>query len=48
MPDRDVEAKFERLTRPFLAADARRKVIDGAWALDGAPDVRRIVDLTLI
>ena len=48
MPDRDVEAKFERLTRPLLAKDVRRRVIDGVWGLDSAPDVRRIVDLTLL
>ncbi|MBI3514831.1 MAG: MmgE/PrpD family protein [Proteobacteria bacterium] len=48
MPDRDVEAKFERLTRPHLAQDARRKVIDGAWALDTQSDIRRVVDLTLL
>jgi 2-methylcitrate dehydratase len=48
MPDRDVEAKFERLTRPLLAQDTRRRVIDGAWGLDAAPDVGRIVDLTLL
>jgi 2-methylcitrate dehydratase len=48
MPDRDVEAKFERLTRPLLAMDTRRRVIDGCWALDAATNVNRIVDLTLL
>ena len=48
MPDRDVEAKFERLTRPLLAMDTRRRVIDGCWALDAAANVGRIVDLTLL
>ncbi len=48
MPDRDVEAKFERLTRPYLSQAVRRKVIDGAWQLDTQSDIRRVVDLTLL
>jgi len=48
MPDRDVEAKFERLTRPLLSKDMRRRVIDGAWSLDETADMRAAVDLTLL
>jgi 2-methylcitrate dehydratase len=48
MPDREVEAKFERLTRPLLSKEARRRVIDGAWSLDDHSDIRAVVDLTLL
>jgi 2-methylcitrate dehydratase len=48
MPDADVEAKFERLTRHLLPRQRRRAVIDAAWRLDQCQDVRDIIDLTLI
>ena len=48
MPDRDLEAKFERLTRPLLSPDVRRRVIDGAWSLEQMEHVKHAVDLTLL
>jgi len=48
MSDRDLETKFERLTRPLLSPDARRRVIDGAWSLEQMQHVKHAVDLTLL
>jgi 2-methylcitrate dehydratase len=48
MPDADVEAKFERLTRHVLPRARRRAVIDAAWRLDQCQDVRDIIDFTLV
>lgn len=46
-PDDVLEAKFERLVRPFLSPAARRSLIDLCWRLDELPRLDALVDATL-
>jgi 2-methylcitrate dehydratase len=46
-PDDVLEAKFERLVRPFLPAHVRRQLIERCWALDTLARVDPIIDLTI-
>jgi 2-methylcitrate dehydratase len=46
-PDAVLEAKFERLVRPYLPPEARRRLIDLCWKLDDLERVDPLVDATL-
>jgi 2-methylcitrate dehydratase len=43
MTDREVERKFERLTRKYLTKNQSRKILDLAWGLDKVKNVKTIL-----
>ena len=45
MSDRDVEDKFQRLTRRILDKNHARRILDAAWNLEKAKDVSKLVSM---
>lgn len=45
MSDKDVEDKFERLTRKYLGKNQSRKIVDTVWSLDKLKDVTKAVSV---
>ena len=45
MTDREVEEKFERLTKNYLAKAQSRKILDSVWQLEKLKDAARIFSL---
>ncbi len=45
MSDRDVEDKFQRLTRKFLDKNHARRILDAVWNLEKAKDVSKLVSM---
>ncbi len=45
MSDRDVEDKFQRLTRKFLDKNHARRILDAVWNLEQAKDVSKLVSM---
>ena len=45
MSDRDVEDKFQRLTRKILDKNHARRILDAVWNLEKAKDVSKLVSM---
>ena len=45
MSDRDVEDKFQRLTRKILDKNHARRILDAVWNLEKAKDVSKLVSI---
>ena len=43
MSDKEVEEKFQRLTRKYLAKNRARRILDAVWNLEKAKDVAKLV-----
>ena len=48
MTDREVEEKFERLTKSYLGKIQSRKILDTVWQLEKVRDVARLISLLKI
>ena len=45
MTDREVEEKFERLTKSYLTKPQSRRILDGIWQLEKIKDLTKIISL---
>ncbi|MBO0889063.1 MmgE/PrpD family protein, partial [Candidatus Bathyarchaeota archaeon] len=45
MTDREVEEKFERLTKNYLAKPQSRRILDSLWQLEKVKDLTKIISL---
>jgi 2-methylcitrate dehydratase len=45
MSDKEVEEKFDRLTRKILAKNRARRILDATWNLEKAKDVSKLVSM---
>jgi 2-methylcitrate dehydratase len=45
MSDKEIEDKFERLTRKYLSRKQSRKILDSVWRLEKERDVRKTIAL---
>ena len=48
MSDKEVENKFERLTRKYLTKNQSRRILDTIWSLEKASEVGKVVSLLTI
>ena len=48
MSDRDVEDKFQRLTRKILDKNHARRILDAVWNLEKAKDVSKLVSMVTL
>jgi 2-methylcitrate dehydratase len=45
MSDGDVEEKFERLTRKYLAKNRARRILDAVWDLEKLKDISKVISM---
>jgi 2-methylcitrate dehydratase len=45
MSDGDVEEKFERLTRKYLAKNRARRILDAVWDLEKSKDISKVISM---
>jgi len=48
MSDKEVEDKFQRLSKKYLSKSQSRKILDTVWTLDKVKDVSKVVSLLTI
>ena len=48
MTDREVEEKFERLTKNYLGKGQSRKILDSVWQLEKVKDIDKLVTMLVI
>src|SRR5437762_3016392 len=48
MSDKEVEEKFERLTRKYLTKNQSRRILDTIWSLEKVNEVGKIVSLLTV